>query len=294
MSVLKNLMNVAKQRESLIKRIDTLLLQKDAHVSDGDRKSICNSPSSSLGCSRANFYQREGIQRDVIEPRVRRIFDNGHGMHERIQNYLKKDGVLLMDEVPLFNGEYEIQGHTDGILKMEDEKHCEVLELKSINSRQFQNLKEPLQDHRAQAQVYIFCLEEHRKDLQKRFPTKATFTLSEKMRRKEYEKLYQHLKDGTNYTREQKIEEKVRQHILADKILYSVTNEITQAIVLYENKDTQDLKEYTIGVDKELMQEILDKFQLNNSYWADGELPPRECRNKTDGKWCSFVTHCFV
>ena len=38
---------------------------------------------------------------------LQRIFDNGTCVHLRLQNYLLKSGVLLDDEAPLFNREYE-------------------------------------------------------------------------------------------------------------------------------------------------------------------------------------------
>ena len=291
---MKSLFNTVKQKDGLVKQLDQFLLKHDTHVEDGDRKSVTNSPSSALGCSRANYYQREGIQKDVIEPRVRRIFDNGHGVHARLQGYLTAMGFLLMDEVPLFNAEYEIQGHTDGIGTLsKNPKVCEILEIKSINTNQFSKLREPKEEHRAQAQVYIFTAEEHRKMLKIKYPTRKDFVRSRFKRWKRYEKLYQHLTDGSNFTRAEKIKYKVNQHMKMDKILYDLIKPITKAIVLYEDKNTQELKEFLIEMDEGLMHEVLEKYQINNEYWKMQQVPPRECKAKTEGRWCPYVHHCF-
>ena len=47
----------------------------------------------------------------TIDARTQRIFDNGTGMHERIQAYLKAEGSLVFDEIPLIDEDLKIQGH---------------------------------------------------------------------------------------------------------------------------------------------------------------------------------------
>ena len=280
------------KQEGLIKQIDQYLLTRHT---DGDRANVTNSPSSALGCVRANYYQRSNTPREPVDGRVQRIFDNGHGMHERIQGYLRDMGVLLMDEVPLMNEDYEIQGHTDGILAVVKKRldWVRVLELKSINGRGFQALREPLEKHKAQAQVYLFCAEEQRLYLQKKYPTLLEFKRSALARRKMYRKKYLHLEDGEKWTRGQKINFKVNQHMMMDEILYHVKKPIEEAVVLYECKDTQNMKEYVIKMDEVLMDEVLYKFEQSNEAWDKKKLPPRECKNKSEGRFCNFVNTCF-
>ena len=90
-------------------------------------------------------------------PRVLRIFDNGHHVHERIQEYLTEAGVLLQAEVPLENKKYEIQGTCDGVVKIGDREG--ILEIKSINQNQFYSLHEPKLAHLIQINVYMFLAE---------------------------------------------------------------------------------------------------------------------------------------
>lgn len=294
MSSLTTYMNTLKDEEGLIKKINQYLITKDDHVVDGDRKNDTNSPSSALGCNRANFYQREGITKDVTEPRLQRIFDNGDGVHERIQNYLYKCGFLFMDEVPLYNAEYDIQGHTDGIGSLSGKKNrAEIVEIKSINDNGFRGLKKAKEEHEAQAQVYIFCAEQQRLKLKNDYPTKRKFDRSIFKRRKFYRSLYTHLVDGKKFTKEEKINHKVELHLKMDEILYGIEFPITKAIILYENKNTQEMKEFIIEMNDELQERVLEGFELNNYYWEQQELPPRTCKNKSDGRWCAYVDKCF-
>lgn len=301
-TALKNVFSIMKQT-GLVKRIDQYLLTKDSEDNQ-DRKNETNSPSGALGCCRANIYQRLGTPKDPTNPRSTRIFDNGHGVHDRLQGYLEKMGVLLMREVPLFNLEEEIQGHTDGLMDLSGKMiELTVLEIKSINSRGFSALKDAKPEHKAQASIYLFCVEEHRQMLQSLYPTYKDFKASEFERRVTYAKRYWHLKEGAKYSRAEKIRHKVAQHIQLDNILYKLVKPINKVTFLYEDKDTQELKEFETVRDEELLTEALEKYRENNRYWKKIKqelstkkhptLPPRECKSKADGKWCNFVSTCF-
>ena len=126
-----------------------------------DRAVNVNAPSQAGKCNRANFYMRMQYEDDgSIDPRTQRIFDNGTYTHERLQSYLIDMELLLMDEVPLINDQYNIQGHTDGFLNLEDE--VAILEIKSINDNQFTQLRDAKEEHKKQGLIYLFCAEERR------------------------------------------------------------------------------------------------------------------------------------
>jgi hypothetical protein len=120
------------------------------------RAKRCFHPSS-LHKSVKELYHHylEGDNRQDFEPRILRIFDNGHGVHDRLQTYLKKAGVLLKAEVPIENKEYEIIGHTDGILEISGAKG--ILEIKSMNANTFYSAYEPKEEHLIQVNIYMFC-----------------------------------------------------------------------------------------------------------------------------------------
>lgn len=283
-----------KQGDGLLKDLDVYLLSRSAE--DTSRANVTNSPSSALQCTRRNYYQRQGIQKDPIDARTRLIFDNGDSMHERYQRYFRKMGVLLMDEVPLLHEEMEIQGHTDGFLRRKGargkKKATQILELKSINSRGFQALKEAKEDHRAQANVYIYCAEERRQYLKETYPNKFRFKMSEKKRRAYFEQFHLHLIDEETGDRE-KLEKKLDQCLRADAILFDTDLPIDTAHILYESKDTQERKEFIVKRDLQLMGDVLAKFCDANEAWAEQVEPPRECKTKAEGRFCPYLNHCF-
>ena len=295
---LKAVFSAMKREGYIVKDLDLYLLGLNA--TDEDRAIDVNAPSQAGVCMRARYYARTGAPRDgaSVDARTRRIFDNGTKTHERLQEYLLKQGMLLMDEVPVHNYEYNIQGHTDGVLKLSASERG-ILEIKSINSNGFSALKGAKEDHRKQGLVYIFCLEERRKYLQSRYKTREAFDKSFKKRLEEYSKLYQHLKDGSKHTREEKIRFQCSLHANMDSILYDTKVPITKAVFLYENKDTQDLKEFTVSMNeassKEILAEVLQEYSDLNDYVEEGEVPERIARIKSDPacRWCSFRTECW-
>ena len=295
---LKTLFNTIKREGYVVKYLDQYLYS--LNEKDADRAIDVNAPSASGTCMRARFYSRTQAERDVntIDPRTRRIFDNGHGVHARLQTYLEKQGMLLMDEVPVHNTEYNIQGHTDGILALTSAERG-ILEIKSINSNGFASLKDAKEEHKMQGLNYIYCVEERRKTLQKKYKSLGAFKLNKAKRMNEYRSLYQHLKDGRKHTREEKIEFQASLHDKMDNILFVTKIPITKAVFLYENKDTQDLKEFLVTTTdaqaKVLLKDILEDYTVLNNYVKQDKIPPRCARIKSDPKcrWCAYKTECW-
>jgi hypothetical protein len=145
-----------------------------------------------------------GDNNQDFEPRLLRIFDNGHGVHYRLQRYLKEIGTLVETEVPVENQEYEICGSADGILKLG--KREGVLEIKSINANGFYATHEPKPDHIIQINIYMFCLG------------------------------------------------------------------IPRGCVLYENKNNQELKEFYVKLDNKILDPVLEKIKLVQSWIRGGGI----------------------
>jgi len=109
-----------------------------------------------------------------------------------------------------------------------------------------------------------------------------------------YASLYQHLRDDDfpgGKTKAQKIAKKVKEHFQLDELLYDVNKPIRQIINLYENKDTQELKEYVVEWDDDLLHETLRLFVLSDTYYKLKKVPPRECKSKN--AQCDFCDICF-
>lgn len=112
------------------------------------------------------------------EPSLIRIFWFGHAIHAMYQNkvfgpmgvlfgkwYNPKNGKTSVgfqpkrgwkyEEPGVSNKEYDIVGHVDGVLMLEDGPA--LLEVKTINSRSFDFLTNPRDYHVKQAQLYMSC-----------------------------------------------------------------------------------------------------------------------------------------
>lgn len=286
------------KKKGIIARLDNYLLtlQKE----DNDRAFNVNAPSQIAVCKRARYYARTGEgTKTSYSARTQRIFDNGTYFHERTQKYMLDSGILLLDEVPVLSEEYNIQGHTDGILDLGDE--FAILELKSINDNQYSGLRSGEKpEHTLQGLVYVYCIESHRKFLREKYKTKLLFKLSRNKRAKEYEQYYQHLKGGSKHTKEEKIAFQVGLHLRLDDLIYPCEKPITKVVFLYENKNTQDLKEFVVDSttpeNQEKIAEILEGCSFVNDCVETGTVPPREATRKSDSicRFCNYKDECWV
>lgn len=286
------------KKKGIIARLDNYLLtlQKE----DNDRAFNVNAPSQIAVCKRARYYARTGEgTKTSYSARTQRIFDNGTYFHERTQKYMLDSGILLLDEVPVLSEEYNIQGHTDGILDLGDE--YAILELKSINDNQYSGLRSGEKpEHTLQGLVYVYCIESHRKFLREKYKNKLLFKLSRSKRAKEYEQYYQHLKGGSKHTKEEKIAFQVGLHLRLDDLVFTCEKPITKVIFLYENKNTQDLKEFVVDSttpeNQEKIAEILEGCSYVNDCVETGTVPPREATRKSDSicRFCSYKDECWV
>lgn len=81
------------------------------------------------------FKSMAGITQ--INPRTRRLMENGNDVHKRYIRYLEKAGVVKATEVAVRNRLFS--GRADAVVFV-DGKLC-VLEIKSMNSENFSKLK---------------------------------------------------------------------------------------------------------------------------------------------------------
>lgn len=296
---LKDVLSTLKNEGYIIKRLDQYLLS--LNDKDEDRRWDINSPSSASKCERAIVYSRMGYKPDAnaVDARTRRILDNGTDTHKRLQKYMMDEGMLKMDEVPVFLDRLQIQGHTDGLLEL-NKYELGILEIKTINTNSFSKLLDARDDHKKQALVYMVCLEERRKWLRSKFSTEDE--LMSYFVTDEYhnfiENHYKHIKGGNKFSRGEKLMFKYECHMKADRLLWNTPRPINKMIFLYEDKNTQELKEFTVKYDEELWRSLEAKFEYINECVAKKEIPPRpkEATSKSCSlcRWCSYSTECFV
>lgn len=214
-----------------------------------------------------------------------------------MQGYLKEEGMLLCDELPMHNTKYNIQGHTDGLLNFGGEKA--ILEIKSINSRGFNDLKMVKPEHKKQGLVYLYCVEQRRLELHREYEDFEDFENHLYSRNKFYRSLYKHLKDGNKYKRREKIAYQAYLHSVLDEILMRTDKPITKVIFLYENKDTQDLKEFCVSSTEKdarnVLETVLREYEALNNHCLKDNIPPREGKSKNDNvcRWCNYKLECW-
>lgn len=313
---LKAIFNAMKNTDGyVLKKLDMYLLS--LNDKDGDRAIDVNAPSQVGACKRAIYYARLQYPSDgSIDPRTRRIFDNGSFTHLRLQEYLAKCGILISDEVPCINEKLNIQGHTDGFLNLGTKTETTIkipkgkfivrktvpvysdigiLEIKSINSNGFANLKTAREDHQQQAMVYLYCSEERRKYLRKTYKNHIEFIRSEKEREAFFRSRFEHIKDGSKYTREEKIANQLKLCLETDTILFNAPNPITKVIFIYENKDNQEIKEYCVERDNALLEDVIAKYETINEAVANKQIPDREGTSKSCAtcRYCNYKLECF-
>lgn len=293
---LKDMFSAMKKEGYITKPLDRYLFEQANKPND--RAVNVNAPSQAGNCNRANYYMRMQYEGDgTIDPRTQRIFDNGTYTHERLQAYMIDMGLLIMDEVPLLNEKYNIQGHTDGFLDLGGE--VAILEIKSINDNGFNQLKDAKDEHKCQGLVYLYCAEERRLWLHEHYKSVAEFNESYEERYAYYEAHYQHMKSGRKFTREQKIRNEVLLNMLSDNVLFYTDKPITKVVFLYENKNNQELKEFVVErslATEPILTGVLDNYAELNRCCETHTVPPREGTSKSCNmcRWCSYKNECYV
>ncbi len=177
--------------------------------------------------------------------RTQRIFDNGHGVHERITQELRDAGILVREEVPISCPEHLLAGHTDGIgclTLVEWGGLMVILEIKSIGEKGYRWI----------------------------------------------------VGGGEKFYQEHGADPKHRQQVQ----LYMYMTGILYALIIYENKNTQERAYYVELRDLELINgTLLPKVDLINAHVKAGTLPPRgkeyppkcfECQ------WCDYAGPCLA
>lgn len=138
----------------------------DEYIDSGIEKQFKQSEGFSMSknnyCPRFWFYLFTGIEYQPNHgSRVQRIFDTGNAVHERIQGYFEKMGILEEAEAELPQPEdtVPLRGFADAIIRWEGRK---IVEIKSISHEGFvyrQAARKPKDDHYNQLQVYLHCFE---------------------------------------------------------------------------------------------------------------------------------------
>lgn len=177
-------------------------------------------------CSRAIYYDFIKAPKEDFSIETLRKFLTGNVIHEKLQKILKDTGILISEEQATPQNEFNIHGRCDAIIKLNNQK--QVLEIKSIASYGYRQLKEAKDDHILQLQVYLHFFK------------------------------------------------------------------IKSGYLLYENKDSSDLKVFEIKYDFNLAKKVIKKFSNIQTALEKKEVPEREFEKSAwQCRYCNFQKHCW-
>ena len=143
---------LSNQDRWLLKSMDNLLSSDKVF----GKKGVFYPSMISNPCDRYVFLSYNGLlPAQAITGNLQRIFDNGNYLEYRINKYFEKLGIVKRREVPLKLETPNISGRLDFIISHPEYQEV-ILELKSINTRNFDLLKlAPKEEHMIQIQIYL-------------------------------------------------------------------------------------------------------------------------------------------
>lgn len=215
-----------------------------------------------------------------IDERTERIFDNGHSMHRRWQEYLDESGVLN----GVWKCPYWLCGRKYGIgekygIKNPSRKpdwKCEC------GCPEILEYEEPLVQSAPEYNFIGHCdgiidVSGTRFEQKNRFDRFVVDFKSMK------EELFMELTGPKD------------EHVVQVNI-YMWILDLQGAVLCYENKNTQALKEMFVPRDEDLIEKIKAQAIWMRGMLAEGKLPFRPngfTRSKFPCRFCDFVDHCY-
>ena len=265
-SDLKRFLDAKKVQYRLIGDVERHLLSRPF----GDRRTDVLHPSEIIKrdwCRRASYFLLKGHTKIQTKPslRLQSIFDEGHAIHAKWQNWFYEMGVLhgnfkcqvcgevnwgtspklcgvcgnsslVYTEVSLVDDALRIAGHTDGWIKGIGED-C-LIEIKSIGPGTIRTEAPDL------------------------FDSSSDFMTAWKNVRRPFRS---HLLQGQMYL----------------ELMKRMGHEISEIVFIYELKADQDYKEFVVRADYELVKHIFDNCQKVVQAVESNVVPP--CNNNVGG-----------
>ena len=269
---LKRFLDAKKSNKRLVGDVERFLLSQPP----GDRRTDVLHPSEIIKrdwCLRQSYFLLKGHKKIQQTPnlRLQSIFDEGHAIHAKWQNWIAKMGILHGDweciacgavtkmqtsptncsvcdsgalryeEVKLIDDDLRIAGHTDGWVKGHGDDF--LIEIKSIGPGTI----------RAEASEL--------------FNGNQDFMAAWKEVRRPFNS---HIMQGQMYL----------------ELMKRMGHEVNEIVFLYELKADQDYKEFAVKADYELVRHVFDKAEKVVESVKENEAP--RCSNNLGG----YCKHC--
>jgi hypothetical protein len=155
---LADIMADVKSKCLLIPEIDFYL--RSIPLMDASHSDQWIHPSMLNQCARRIQLQliKADYAQDVVDPQLKRVFENGTQYHRRMQKLLKKAGLVKEEDLEfrVESDEYHLHGNMDGKIFLQDEWW--ILELKSIKTEKFKQLRKTGVDQNYIVQIHAYML----------------------------------------------------------------------------------------------------------------------------------------
>lgn len=228
------------------------------------------SPSSLGMCNRAIVYNMAYISGEPKGYTFTAICDNGTDFHNRFEKYLKDAGLLIANEAS-FKIEGFCSGRTDAIITnfREHESSDEIITLYSEEHE----LDENGRWKKDEEGNYIL----YNKEIYKGPNDDIILIELKSVSNKKFTRLANSSKPS------------IRQHVLQLQFYMKALN-IKHGCLIYENKDTQKLKQFDVDYDEDIAQEAWDQCEFCTKCVEAKKLPPKLPSDRD----CTFCEYCEI
>jgi CRISPR/Cas system-associated exonuclease Cas4 (RecB family) len=212
-------------------------------------------PSSVGKCLRAIVYQMLGYEGREPDAKGLSIMDNGTYFHERMESNIRKTDIFVASELPLKNEQLNISGRLDLVIKNFSPHTPDDKIVKLINHKSETVYEGPSND------VMIVELKSIN------------------------EKGFTYLK-GKGEPKEEHVQQIQ---------LYMYMTGIHSGILLYENKNTQEMMDFYVEYNEEVVQEVVIKIMKAKQYKERTIIPPRDyAKSSMQCTYCDFKNVCWA
>jgi len=216
-------------------------------------------PSSIGSCSRKIAYEVLGYKGEDEEPIALMRMKNGTYFHERVEALIKRTDIYIANEYRVVNASKKISGRSDLLIK-------NIYPHKPSNNI---------------IKLYRATETEEEPEVLYEGPDNDIMIVELKsIKSKKYAQL---LRDNSPK----------KEHEMQLQ-LYMEETGIKAGLIVYENKDTQAMKEFIVNYDPDIVAAVNTQINLVCEHIDRGELPPREY-SQSDGEcfWCKYKQYCW-
>lgn len=259
-----------------------------AKALDNPRRYDIFHPSAWGSCLRKVAYQYYNEKFDFlkrkpydVDLRMERIFDNGHGVHARWQDYLDNAGILrgLWRCPNPACGKVHGKGEKLGIFnpaRVDPDFRCDCGNTEELLYDELTVESDPKYNFKGNVDAIV--------DVSgTKSATGQDFDV--------FVVDFKSMKDNLFV----ELDHPKWEHIVQTNI-YMWLLDLPAAVVVYENKNDQKIKEMLVPRDESLIERIKSEAEWLARVLESGKMPPRPdgfFKSKFPCRFCEFVDHCF-